>query len=61
MRYEDFDALHLRVLQPDGVERFGVDAILLADFAARGLRKRDRLLDLGTGNGIVALLLTARG
>ena len=61
MQYEDFNALHLRVLQPQGVERFGVDAILLADFAARNLHKGDRLLDLGTGNGIVALLLLARG
>ena len=61
MRYEEFKALRLRVLQPEGVERFGIDAILLADFASRRLHKSDRLLDLGTGSGIVALLLLARG
>ena len=61
MRTEEFASLHLTVLQPDGVERFGADAILLSDFASARLRARDRLLDLGTGNGIVALLLLARG
>ena len=61
MHYEDFIALGLRVLLPEGVERFGTDAILLADFASRRLHKGDRLLDLGTGSGIVALLLLARG
>ena len=61
MRYEEFKALRLRVLQPEGVERFGIDAILLAVFASRRIHKSDRLLDLGTGSGIVALLLLARG
>lgn len=61
MHYEDFSSLGLRIMQPDSVERFGIDAILLADFASRKLHKRDRLLDLGTGSGIVALLILARG
>ena len=39
---------------------YGVDAVLLADFAAEGARKRKqcRIMDLGTGTGIVPLILS---
>ena len=37
---------------------FGTDAVLLADFAAP--RRHDRVCDLGTGTGIIPLLLYAR-
>lgn len=38
--------------------RFGVDAVLLADFAA--LKKTDRVLEMGTGTGIISILLHAK-
>ena len=38
---------------------FGTDAVLLADFAAA--RKNDRLVDLGTGCGIIPLLMLRDG
>lgn len=38
---------------------FGTDAVLLAHFAAA--RKRDRLIDLGTGCGIIPLLMLRDG
>lgn len=39
---------------------YGVDAVLLADFAAQAARKRRncRIMDLGTGTGIVPLILS---
>ena len=39
---------------------YGVDAVLLADFAAQAGRKRRncRIMDLGTGTGIVPLILS---
>ena len=37
---------------------FGMDAVLLADYAA--VRPGDRILDLGCGNGIIPLLMHAR-
>lgn len=40
---------------------YGVDAVLLADFAAEGARRRKarcRIMDLGTGTGIVPLILS---
>ena len=41
--------------QAPGVFPMGTDSILLADFARPG--KRDRILDLGTGSGILPVLL----
>lgn len=38
---------------------FGTDAVLLADFAAA--RKNDRLVDLGTGCGIIPFLILRNG
>lgn len=39
---------------------YGVDAVLLADFAAQAARKKKtcRIMDLGTGTGIVPLILS---
>lgn len=39
--------------------RFGIDAVLLADFASA--RTEKAVLDLGTGSGILPILLSARG
>lgn len=39
--------------------RFGVDAVLLSDFAA--VKKQESVIDLGTGTGIIPILLAAKG
>lgn len=36
---------------------FGIDAVLLSDFASSSIKKNDRVIDLGTGTGIIPLLL----
>ena len=38
--------------------RFSIDALLLACFV--GIRPRDRIVDLGTGNGVIPLVLAHR-
>lgn len=38
--------------------RFGVDAVLLSDFAA--LKRTDNVLEMGTGTGIISILLYAK-
>lgn len=48
----------LRLIQARAGYRCSVDAVLLASFAR--LRKGNRILDLGTGSGVVALLLALR-
>lgn len=47
----------LSIIQSKTGYRFSLDALLLAHFAA--VRKGSRVVDLGTGNGIVALILAA--
>lgn len=48
---------HYQILQRKDGFRFGLDAVLLADFCRAG--KRDRVCDLGTGSGIIPLLIAA--
>ena len=48
----------LRILQPRRGYRFSVDALLVCDFVR--LRRADRVLDLGAGCGVIALVLAAR-
>ncbi len=57
-RVDDLQWKSLRVIQSPDAFRFGMDAVLLADFA--GVRPRSRVCDLGTGTGILPLLLAGR-
>lgn len=57
-RLDDLQRQGLRILQHPEDFRFGTDAVLLAHFA--GIRPRDRVIDLGTGSGILPLLLSTR-
>jgi tRNA1Val (adenine37-N6)-methyltransferase len=59
---ETLDALcegTVRITQKRDGYRFSIDAILLANFVV--LKSRDRLLDIGTGSGIIPIYLTTRG
>ena len=47
-----------RIIQDDSAFCFGIDAVLLSAFTR--LKKGDRVFDLGTGNGILPLLLNAK-
>ena len=55
---EDLQLGGLRLLQKKGGFRFGMDSVLLADFAE--IRKTDTVADFGTGSGILILLLRGR-
>lgn len=58
-RIDDLQLAGLRILQKTTGFRFGMDAVLLADFAR--VEERDRVADFGTGTGILPLLLAGRG
>ncbi|MGJ5713472.1 tRNA1(Val) (adenine(37)-N6)-methyltransferase [Staphylococcus auricularis] len=50
---------NLRIIQNDDVFSFSTDALLLGHFTS--VRKHDRIMDLCSGNGVVALLLSDKG
>ena len=61
IRNETFDTLFggkLRVVQEKDGYRFSIDAVLLAGFIR--LRKGEKVIDLGTGVGIIPLILGKR-
>ncbi len=58
-RIDDLQLAGLRILQKERSFRFGMDAVLLADFAR--VSERDLAADFGTGTGIIPLLLAGRG
>ena len=57
-RIDDLQVNGFRIIQNPSFFCFGMDAVLLANFA--GTRRKDRVLDLGTGTGIIPLLLLAK-
>lgn len=58
-RIDDLEVNGFRIIQNPSFFCFGMDAVLLANFART--RRKDRVMDLGTGTGIIPLLLTAKG
>ena len=58
-RLDDLLIGNLKISQHERDFCFSLDAVLLAHFAS--LRPRARVVDLGTGTGVIALLLAARG
>lgn len=57
-RIDDLQRNGLRIIQRTDGFRFGTDAVLLADFA--GVKKGEHVADMGTGTGVLPLLLSAR-
>ena len=58
---ETVDAIlggRLRIIQQESGYRFSIDALLLAHFVT--LKEGEECIDLGTGSGIVALILACR-
>ncbi|HHW23785.1 MAG TPA: tRNA1(Val) (adenine(37)-N6)-methyltransferase [Clostridiaceae bacterium] len=55
---EDLQLNGLFILQKKEAFRFGMDAVLLSSFVTA--KKDQRVLDLGTGTGIIPLLLSAK-
>ncbi len=48
-----------KIIQDTERFQFGIDAVLLADFAGKEVRKGNSVIDLGTGTGIIPLLMNS--
>ncbi|MBQ3222953.1 MAG: methyltransferase [Clostridia bacterium] len=55
---EELGRAGMRLIQPQKQFRYGTDSVLLADFAAA--RRFSNAVDLGSGSGVIALLMVAR-
>ena len=57
-RLDDLQVNGYEIIQHPGKFCFGMDAVLLSNFAR--IKKGENALDLGTGTGIIPILLTAK-
>lgn len=57
-RLDDLQVNGYEIIQHPGKFCFGMDAVLLSNFAR--VKKGEKVLDLGTGTGIIPILLTAK-
>ncbi len=57
-RLDDLVRGGLKIIQSPSAFCFTMDAVLLANFAA--VKKGDKVIDLGTGTGVIPLLLSTR-
>ena len=58
-RIDDLQFKNLKIIQDSSGFRFGIDSVLLSDFA-RDIRFDSKIVDLGTGTGIIGILLTGK-
>ena len=57
-RLDELNRNNLMIIQDPSRFCFGMDAVLLSGFAK--VKKGERVIDLGTGNGIIPILLSAK-
>ncbi|MDO5383125.1 MAG: tRNA1(Val) (adenine(37)-N6)-methyltransferase [Eubacteriales bacterium] len=57
-RIDDLLRDDLKLIQNTDIFCFGMDAVLLSTFATA--KKNDKVLDLGTGNGVIPILMQAK-
>ena len=58
-KIEDLQLKNLRIIQNKTGFCFGIDSVLLSDFA-KEIKEGAKVVDLGTGTGIIAILLCGK-
>lgn len=58
-RIDDLEFKNLKIIQNEKEFCFGMDAVLLSDFA-KDIKQNFKIIDLGTGTGILPILLSGK-
>ena len=58
-RIDDLEFKNLKIIQNKNGFCFGIDSVLLVNFA-KEIKKQSKVLDLGTGTGIIPILLSGK-
>lgn len=58
-RIDDLQINNLKIIQNKNWFCFGIDSVLLSDFS-KNIKNNSKIIDLGTGTGIISILLTAK-
>ena len=58
-RIDDLEYKGLKIIQNENYFCFGIDSILLSDFA-KEIKRDSTILDIGTGTGIISILLSKK-
>lgn len=58
-RLDDLEYKNIKIIQNKNYFCFGIDSILLTDFA-KEIKENSKCIDLGAGNGILSILLSAK-
>ena len=58
-RIDDLELNNLKIIQNNNGFCFGMDSVLLADFA-KDIKENSKIIDLGTGTGILPILLSGK-
>ena len=58
-RIDDLEFKNLKIIQNKNGFCFGIDSILLTDFA-KEMKPKSKVIDLGTGTGIIPILLSKK-
>ena len=58
-RIDDLEFKNLKIIQNEKEFCFGMDSVLLSDFA-KDIKQNSKIIDLGTGTGILPILLSGK-
>ena len=56
---DDLEFENLKIIQNNKWFKYGIDSVLLSDFAKK-IKKNTKVLDIGTGTGIISILLAKK-
>ena len=59
-RIDDLEFNNLKIIQNKDGFCFGIDSVLISDYAKKDIKNNALGADLGTGTGIISILLSAK-